>query len=321
MKSIPQSIERRRFLQTGATLALGATLLPITSARAARNTSAAAGGFRFVFMPCIHLREDLRSPEGLAAALKKVAALDAKPQFILTGGDVCHNLRDLTVDQAEARADLLLKVLKEHASFPMRHCLGNHDLAGWSKPELASDPRYGKKLLQQKLRLEKTYYSFDHGGWHFAVLDYLLEKKPGEFVPEFGPEQLQWLKSDLAGAGGKPVVIVSHAPVVSAVELFTDRAKDSEAGRVVPYGRVVKDTPALFEAVKGANVRTFISGHLHLLEDLRFNGHRFICSGSVSGHQWTGPRLQTPEGFGVFDCRPDGSFEYAYESYGWQAKK
>lgn len=134
------------------------------------------------------------------------------------------------------------------------------------------------KLLQQKLGLEHPYYSFQHRAWHFAVLDYLLEKKPGEFEPEFGPEQLQWLKSDLARAEGRPAVIVSHAPVVSAVELFSDRAKDSEAGRVVPYGRVVKDTPALFEAVKGANGRAFISGHLHLVEDLRFNGLRFICA-------------------------------------------
>lgn len=319
MKTTPPSIERRRFLQAGATVALGAALLPSTTARAAGKTSARAAGFRFAFMPCIHLREDLRAPEGLASALKAVAALDPKPAFILTGGDVCHNLRDLTLDAAEARADLLLKVFKEENALPVRHCLGNHDLAGWSKPELASDPRYGKNLLRQKLRLDQTYYSFDHGGWHFAVLDYLLEKKPGEFEPEFGAEQLQWLRSDLAKADGRPAIVISHAPVVSAVELFTDRAKESEAGRVVPYGRVVKDTPALFEAVKGANVRAFLSGHLHLVEDLRFGGHRFICAGSVSGQQWGGPRLETPEGFGVFDCRPDGSFEFAYRDHGWKA--
>ncbi len=29
--------------------------------------------------------------------------------------------------------------------------------------------------------------------------------------------------------------------------------------------------------------------------------------------------LGTPEGFGVFDLRPDGGFDYRYETYGWRA--
>jgi hypothetical protein len=28
--------------------------------------------------------------------------------------------------------------------------------------------------------------------------------------------------------------------------------------------------------------------------------------------------MATPEGFGVFDCRPDGSFDFRYESFGWK---
>jgi hypothetical protein len=55
------------------------------------------------------------------------------------------------------------------------------------------------------------------------------------------------------------------------------------------------------------------------VEDLQFNGHRIICSGSVSGHQWGGPRLGTPEGFGVLDCRPDGTLDYRYQPHGWKS--
>lgn len=44
--------------------------------------------FFFVFMPCIHLRRDLRSTEGFAAALQSVRKLSPAPDFILTGGDM-----------------------------------------------------------------------------------------------------------------------------------------------------------------------------------------------------------------------------------------
>jgi hypothetical protein len=75
----------------------------------------------------------------------------------------------------------------------------------------------------------------------------------------------------------------------------------------------------LVETAKAGNVRAFISGHLHLVERLELLGQTFICSGSASGHPWNGPRLGTPEGFGVFDCRADGTFDFHYQSHGWKA--
>lgn len=83
----------------------------------------------------------------------------------------------------------------------------------------------------------------------------------------------------------------------------------------------MKNYPAIAKILEesGANVRGVLSGHLHVVEEIVYAGRRFICSGSVSGHQWTGPRLGFPEGFGVFDCEPDGTFRFAYQDYGWKA--
>lgn len=81
----------------------------------------------------------------------------------------------------------------------------------------------------------------------------------------------------------------------------------------------MKDTSALFEPVQGVNVRAFLCGRLHLVEELNFNGHRLICSGSVSGHKWGGPCHETPEGFGVLDCRAGGARRFSYESLNWTA--
>lgn len=308
---------RRSFI---GTLAAATALAHLPSVKGAEAASARAGGFRFVFLPCIHLRRDRRSSEGFRNALRAVAALDPAPDFVLTGGDMCHNLRDQSLAESAEMLDLFSSLVRENLQRPVHHCLGNHDLAAWNDKSVADDPRYGKHMTIEKLGMPAPYYSFDHGGWHFVSLDYLLERAPGDFSPEFDAAQLDWLRADLAKAAGRPTVIVSHAPVASAVELFTNRATVDEKARAVPFGRVVKNAPALFDAVKGANVRAFISGHLHLVEELLFSGHRIICSGAVSGDQWGGPRLGTPEGFGVFDCRPDGSLAFSYQSHGWKAE-
>ncbi len=312
-------MNRRIFLTRATIAALATGLSPkLAFARAAQNQSRT---FRFVFMPCIHLRRDLRSPEGFASSLQLVRKLSPKPDFILTGGDMCHNMRDQTLQQSVEIVDMFQGIYKENCSLPVHHCLGNHDLAAWNKvAEAAADPRYGKQLTLQKFGMQDRYYSFDFAGWHFVVLDYMRVTEPGKFTAEIDSQQLAWLRDDLSKSQMRPAIVVTHAPVVSAVELFSDRATRTDAALAVPFGRVISNAPALLDAVKPGNVRAFISGHLHLIERLELMGHTFICSGSVSGHQWNGPRMGTPEGIGVFDCRPDGTFDFRYQSHGWQAK-
>jgi len=270
-------------------------------------------------MPCIHLRRDLRSPEGFAAALQGVGKLSLAPDFILTGGDMLHNMRDQTLEQSKEITDLFLRILKTNCRLPVHYCLGNHDLAAWNKAAEAADPRYGKNLVIQTLGMKGRYYSFDHKEWHFVVLDYMRVSAPGQFTAEIDAEQLAWLRDDLGKNAGRPTIVVTHAPVVSAVELFSDRARRTPEALAVPFGRVISNAAELLEAAKPGNVRAFISGHLHLVERLELLGRTFICSGSASGHQWTGPRMDTPEGFGVFDCARDGTVDFHYQSFSWKA--
>jgi len=314
------SMNRRTFITSAGAASAVISLAPLTASVSQAAERSSPSGFRFVFMPCIHLRRDLRSPEGFANALQSVRKLSPAPDFILTGGDMCHNMRDQTLAQSEEITDLFLKIFKENCTLPVHHCLGNHDLAAWNKvAEAATDSRYGKNLIVRKFGMKDRYYSFDHSGWHFVSLDYLRVTEPGKFNAEIDPEQMAWLREDLARNKSRPTIIVTHAPVVSAVELFSDRAKRTAEALAVPFGRVISNAPELVETAKQSNVRAFVSGHLHLVEQLEFLGQTFICSGSASGHQWNGPRMGTPEGFGVFDCRADGTFDFRYESHGWKA--
>jgi 3',5'-cyclic AMP phosphodiesterase CpdA len=319
LRTPPAGLSRRRFLTATAAGTASAALLPLLGS-SSRAQEVSPRGFRFVFMPCIHLRRDLRSPEGFANALQAVSKLSPAPDFILTGGDMCQNMRDQTLEQSEEITELFLKIYRENCTLPVHHCLGNHDLAAWNKvAESANDSRYGKNLTLRKFGMKDRYYSFDHAGWHFVALDYMRVTEPGRFTAEIDGEQMQWLGEDLVRNKARPAIVVTHAPVVSAVELFSDRAKRTEEALAVPFGRVISNAPDLVETAKGGNVRAFISGHLHLVERLELLGQTFICSGSASGQQWNGPRMGTPEGFGVFDCRADGTFDFRYQSHGWKA--
>src|SRR5687768_8675330 len=134
------SLSRRGFISSGAAAAAAVFVSPVTAhlSRAAENERRP---FRFFFMPCIQLRRDLRSPEGFAAALQAVRKLSPAADFILTGGDMCHNMRDQTIEESVEITDRFLKIFKENCTLPVHHCLGNHDLAAWNKVEAANDPR------------------------------------------------------------------------------------------------------------------------------------------------------------------------------------
>jgi 3',5'-cyclic AMP phosphodiesterase CpdA len=57
--------------------------------------------------------------------------------------------------------------------------------------------------------LGETNYSFDHRGVHFIALGNVSRAKP-----EVGPEQIAWLKKDLARfPKSAPIVVLRHRPL------------------------------------------------------------------------------------------------------------
>ena len=102
---------------------------------------------------------------------------------------------------------------------PSYHVLGNHDCDMCTKKEQLA-------FMEAK---NGSYYSFDHGGFHFVVLDtnyvrtdageYFAYENSNYFEAGFrsdwqrenvSPDQLQWLKEDLANTNN-PTVVFSHA--------------------------------------------------------------------------------------------------------------
>lgn len=321
-----ENYTRREWLGTvGGAVTLGGVgpfLMDPANAQEIQRSSAA---FRFVFMPDFHLRREYASAHGMETALKAAMALDPKPAFVVTGGDLCQNLRDQSLEECTEMADLFIQLWTKHVDVPTYHALGNHDPAGWGKgkdgfPGGESHPQFGFNLLKTKLKLPGLYYSFDHAGWHFVILNNVKLTTLGEYIGEFDGEQLDWLRKDLGAVGSKPTILFAHIPCITAIEFMNGEAKAGEKGWELGFKRACRNPMALVDAIGQSNVQAIFSGHIHRLDRIEVKGQTFICAGSVSGDQWRGPDVDTEEGFAIIDCDADGQFDYQYFKYGWDAK-
>lgn len=322
---------RRGFVKGMGVAAVGAGAASLTAAAPAcatalPNRDAPRQGLRFAFLSDLHLRREYDAARGIAACLRAVEALDPRPDFIMTGGDLCHDLRGEDLDDARRLADQFVRIWSENTSIPTYHMLGNHDPAGWGDGDVPEDhPDFAFGLMQRVLDLEERYYSFDEGDWHFVVLDNNYLTEPGSHIGWVDDEQLAWLRQDLERNSNRPTIVGMHVPPITAIEFLSDRRErdtDENEWRI-GFDRKSGNPQDLIDVLDEGDVRAVLSGHIHVVERIDLMDHSFLCLGSVSGQQWMGPRLDmgTAEGFGVLDLSADGSFEWSYETFGWQASE
>ncbi len=161
---------------------------------------------------------------------------EVKPDFIFQLGDFCFPKK---VNQA------FLNLWNQFEG-PAYHTLGNHDMDISSKDE-----------TMDFWNMPNRYYSFDIRGLHVVVLDANnLHTRDGKYVPYdtanfyvddglrtfIDPEQLDWLKNDLA-AVSNPTIIFSHQSLISPCwgiknrvtvqKIIEAKNSDESAGKVI----------------------------------------------------------------------------------------
>jgi len=313
------SISRRDLLR-----GLGAALGALFAGRAVSTTASVQetsnpGTFRFVHLTDIHVQPELKAAEGMAACLRHVAQLDPAPDFILTGGDLVMDALEQDVQRTTLLFDLFTRVLRDNTNLPVHHCIGNHDVFGWGKKHgvTPETPRYGKKMFCEVFGYEKTYYTFDHKGWRFFVLDSVQPSEKLLYEGGLDPEQWEWLEEQLQKKpANMPGVIVSHIPFVT-VTVLPDAVQDYQFR--IGAASLCKGAQRVSLLLPQHNVRLALSGHIHMVDEVEYRGVKYVCDGAVSGRWWKGVNKGFPEGYGVFDLSPDGSVKYQYVTYGWQA--
>jgi len=265
----------------------------------AQETNDDKNKFSFAFLTDIHLNTgDNGCFEGLERAISSVKEQQA--DFIITGGDNVDI--DVLGKDAGTAHHLYAKYAELLANSGISYyvSIGNHDrFYGCEK----SDPLYEKGLFEKYLN--KSYFSFDHKGWHFIVLN-----TSNSVVDKV---QKQWLAADLKGIDSEtPIVVSTHVPFLSVYY-------PALQGKYTPTD-TFKNFKEIWDMFEGKNLKLVLQGHMHLYEEIKVKGVQFITAGAVSASWWGGVYHGTEEGY--LQVNIDGNdFDWEYVDYGWEAKK
>jgi 3',5'-cyclic AMP phosphodiesterase CpdA len=169
----------------------------------------------------------------LRAAVDKINALAAPPEFLLHTGDISHLARPEEFDNVE-------QILRSAAAKDVFYVPGEHDVVGDDGKEYLE--RYGKKSKGA------GWYSFDKKGVHFVGLSNVMNLKAGG-LGSLGSEQLEWLEDDVKRlSASTPIVVFAHIPLWSVYPQWGWGTEDSAQalGYLKKFGSV-----------------TVLNGHIH----------------------------------------------------------
>jgi Icc protein len=174
---------------------------------------AASVGFRFVHLTDTHIMAggtwrpssgdfEFDTEASLRRVVEAVRALDPVPAFAVLGGDLAspdllHRGRTLAPEEYEPSYRLLSEIIAG-LPCPVHFLVGNHD----HRVAFNRVLRGGAPTPDAP-----QYYSFDHGGYHFIVLD---SQEPGQAAGRLDAMQLRWLRADLAQHRRLPTVAFVH---------------------------------------------------------------------------------------------------------------
>jgi predicted MPP superfamily phosphohydrolase len=274
------STSRRDFLKASSA-GLIAGMLPVSMVQLAFAKQ--EQNFTFAYISDSHIQQIKGSKfvrnwdQGLKRAVAEANLLDPKPDFVMFGGDLAQLGNKAELDHG---AEILSGLNQKP-----RMVMGEHDYyldlgEYWS--ELYGD----------------QYYSFDHKGVHFVVLNSILtydewtfdrwespERRMNEMAgldnPNGSPfmvgdKQLAWLKKDLAKYDKRtPVVVFSHSPLQKIYKGWNFWTVEAEA------------IQKLLSRFRQANV---IYGHVH---QIQYNQIGNTAFNSVMSTAWPWPYPST----------------------------
>ena len=290
------ALGRRAFLKNGSLVLLGAGLNLAGSSRVTADDSTALRvglitDLHYADKPAAgtrHYRETLAKLGEAATQFEK-----QKPAFVVELGDFID-----AADSADVEKQYLRRIQREFQNLPGKkhYVLGNHCVYTLTKSEFL-----------EGVEREKSYYSFDAGGFHFVVLDSCFRsdgtpygRKNFQWTdPNIPQEELEWLAGDLKSAAGKTIV-------------FAHQRLDVENH----YG--VKNAKAVRKILEDSGkVLAVFQGHSHKNDYREIAGiHYCVLVAMVEGSG-----LEN-NGYSVLDLSADGGMRVAgfqkQKSYAWK---
>ena len=299
-------MQRRKFINSISIISAAAALPSVVKAEMAGKKKY----FSAAFISDIHIKPLDVAEAGMKKVLQNINQLKLQPDFIINGGDCIMDAMAADKEKTKTQWDLFNTIMQAENKLPVKNCIGNHDIWGWQlKEDVKSDALYGKAWWQQQTGNKKTYYGFTHSNWHFIVLDSVQENNGG-YIALLDEEQFSWLENELNAHKEKFICIVSHIPVMSfcSAMFFNDMLPngDWKLSRALLHtdARKIKD---LFK--KYPNIKTCLSGHIHLQDEVNYLDIKYFCNGAVSGNWWKGAFQDFAPAYALFDFYHDGKVE------------
>jgi Icc protein len=304
---------RRSFIKQLSVVGAGLGLLKPASAAA---DSSKKKEFSFLHLTDMHVRRKRQGHKGYEACIRAVNKTHKTSDFVLMGGDLAFDGNYTAKDEFIEQIDLY-KSVSDQLEIPYYNSIGNHDVLGWNSRRKVpvDDPDIGKKLIMDKLKMESSYYSFNHKGWHFVVMDSILPVEADHgpsYKAGFGDTQLEWLRYDLGANYKMPTVIMTH------IAVFCHSAQLSGDVKANPIGNmVVMDTVKFRQIIERHNVKAVLQGHSHTPEDYFHNGIWYITSQSVSAAWWGGNWVGFKPGYTAFYAT-DETLRWERKEFEWE---
>jgi Icc protein len=237
-----------------------------------------------------HGRYDARAL--LGRALKQIAAMTPKVDFILHTGDITHH-GDVAVNR-DVRAML------EATGLPYAVMQGNHDETEPLRQAYADTPWMPKS-----------------GFLHFVIDDFpariicLDTKIPNEVPGTLCEERLGWLEQQLGAGGTRPTMLAMHHPAFRIGRPFSDKR---------PFRNADKFAALL---ARYPNVSLVVAGHVHCTLQARIGNAVAIAAPSTAYQFYMDRRedasislVDEPPGFYVHDWSEAHGFTSQYAPVG-----
>jgi 3',5'-cyclic-AMP phosphodiesterase len=277
-----------------------------TLARAESGTARRA--LRLAFLTDSHLPGSPAENQRMSKMLDQVQGQRDKPELIVFGGDnvmsVDGDETKSTSESAQAQFDNWVDKVIKRLPCPSVSVIGNHDIF-WNDDK-AAKPVDPKARALKAYRMPNRYYSHEAGGWKFLLLDTFHADGC-----RIDPEQLQWLERELASGPG-PVVLVSHAPILTVTGFLESKVERSGGRYVLPSGWMVSEVEKLKELfLRHPRIKLALSGHMHQVDRVDYQGIAYICGGAVSGNWWdAGKYIGFGPAYVMVDLFADGTFHH-----------
>ena len=238
------SVPRRNFLKCLAWAGAGTLFLMKGGVLQAKpldalgeEKSARDATFSFVQISDSHIGfHKSPNPDVVASLQQAIAKINGQshaPDFVIHTGDLTHLSKP---EEFDTLAELMKSVRAKTLFVP-----GEHDVIGDN----------GKEFFRRFGNSAAGWYSYDYGGAHFVALINVLNLQAGG-LGRLGPEQLDWLKADLAPiSASTPIVVFAHMPLWS---LYPQ------------WGWGTDDSAQAMTYLKRFGSVTVLNGHIHQIQ-------------------------------------------------------